>query len=299
MKKLPLLLVFFALMAQAQIHRFIYDYKYIPDINKKDSIASDMMVLDISDKGSLYQSLGRIKNDSVMREQFKNATPGSGRNVDMRNMRRGFVQYKVEKTYPDFKTTLVERIGRDNYKVTENEKQNWTILPETQQIGEYNTQKATTKWGGRNWIAWFSTDIPFQDGPYKFSGLPGLIVRMEDTTGSHIMTLVENKTVAAAKEEANTMPAPPMGRGGNQQTITVNEDQFKKAYANYIADPTRDMRNMMSGGAGGNGPRIIRMSRDGKEVKPEEMMKRMEKEVKESAKHNNNRIEPTLYDQKK
>lgn len=297
MKKLPILLVFFALMAQAQVHRFIYDYKYIPDINKKDSIASDLMALDITDKGSLYQSLGRIKNDSVMREQFRNAAPGSGRNIDRRDMRRGFVQYKVEKTYPDFKTSLIERIGRDNYKVTENEKQNWTILPETQQIGEYKTQKATTKWGGRDWTAWFSTDIPFQDGPYKFSGLPGLIVRMEDSTGSHIMTLVENKTIAEAKAETGAAPAPPMSR--NSQTLTVTEDQFKKAYANYLADPTRDMRAMLSGGTNGNGPRIVRMMRDGQEIKPEEMMKRMEKDVKESAKRNNNRIEPTLYDQKK
>lgn len=297
MKKLPILLVFFALMAQAQVHRFIYDYKYIPDINKKDSIASDLMALDITDKGSLYQSLGRIKNDSVMREQFRNAAPGSGRNIDRRDMRRGFVQYKVEKTYPDFKTSLIERIGRDNYKVTENEKQNWTILPETQQIGEYKTQKATTKWGGRDWTAWFSTDIPFQDGPYKFSGLPGLIVRMEDSTGSHIMTLVENKTIAEAKAETGAAPAPPMSR--NSQTLTVSEDQFKKAYANYLADPTRDMRAMLSGGTNGNGPRIVRMMRDGQEIKPEEMMKRMEKDVKESAKRNNNRIEPTLYDQKK
>lgn len=297
MKKLPILLVFFALMAQAQVHRFIYDYKYIPDINKKDSIASDLMALDITDKGSLYQSLGKIKNDSVMREQFRNAAPGSGRNIDRRDMRRGFVQYKVEKTYPDFKTSLIERIGRDNYKVTENEKQNWTILPETQQIGEYKTQKATTKWGGRDWTAWFSTDIPFQDGPYKFSGLPGLIVRMEDSTGSHIMTLVENKTIAEAKAETGAAPAPPMSR--NSQTLTVTEDQFKKAYANYLADPTRDMRAMLSGGTNGNGPRIVRMMRDGQEIKPEEMMKRMEKDVKESAKRNNNRIEPTLYDQKK
>lgn len=297
MKKLPILLVFFALMAQAQVHRFIYDYKYIPDINKKDSIASDLMALDITDKGSLYQSLGKIKNDSVMREQFRNAAPGSGRNIDRRDMRRGFVQYKVEKTYPDFKTSLIERIGRDNYKVTENEKQNWTILPETQQIGEYKTQKATTKWGGRDWTAWFSTDIPFQDGPYKFSGLPGLIVRMEDSTGSHIMTLVENKTIAEAKAETGAAPAPPMSR--NSQTLTVSEDQFKKAYANYLADPTRDMRAMLSGGTNGNGPRIVRMMRDGQEIKPEEMMKRMEKDVKESAKRNNNRIEPTLYDQKK
>ena len=70
---------------------------------------------------------------------------------------------------------------------------NWKILPETKKIGEYETQKATASFGGRERIAWFSKDIPFQDGPYKFHGLPGLIVKAEDSTGSHIMTLVANK----------------------------------------------------------------------------------------------------------
>lgn len=34
------------------------------------------------------------------------------------------------------------------------------------------TQKATCDFAGRKWIAWFTTEIPIQDGPYKFYGLP-------------------------------------------------------------------------------------------------------------------------------
>lgn len=298
MKKISLLILLVAVMAQAQVQRFIYDYRYVPDLAKKDSVASDMMVLDIDAKGSVYQSLNRIKMDSVMREQFRNFTPASPMaRVDIRGMRRGTIGYKVTKEYPSFKTFLNERIGRDNYKILENEKQNWTISPETLQIGDYKTQKATTKWGGREWVAWFCTDLPFQDGPYKFSGLPGLIIKIEDATGSHAMTLVANKNIAVPVEEATVRSN---GNRGNfsRQEIEITEDQFKKAYANYIADPARDLRNMMSGGGGANGPRI-RMSRDGKEIKPDEMIKRMEKEVKDNELHNNNRIEPTLYDSKK
>ncbi len=39
-------------------------------------------------------------------------------------------------------------------------------------------QKATTRYGGRNYTAWFAPDIPISDGPYKFNGLPGLIVNL-------------------------------------------------------------------------------------------------------------------------
>ncbi|WP_262892927.1 hypothetical protein [Kaistella flava (ex Peng et al. 2021)] len=32
----------------------------------------------------------------------------------------------------------------------------------------YKVQKATTTFGGKKWVAYFTRDIPFTDGPYKF-----------------------------------------------------------------------------------------------------------------------------------
>ncbi|RTZ46452.1 GLPGLI family protein [Chryseobacterium arthrosphaerae] len=37
---------------------------------------------------------------------------------------------------------------------------------------EFNTQKAVCDFAGRKWTAWFTADLPIQDGPYKFYGLP-------------------------------------------------------------------------------------------------------------------------------
>ena len=51
----------------------------------------------------------------------------------------------------------------------------WTIAGDTASISGYNVQKATTHFGGRDWIAWFTPEIPYRDGPYKFkdSGFTG------------------------------------------------------------------------------------------------------------------------------
>lgn len=57
----------------------------------------------------------------------------------------------------------------------------WLITSETKKYKKYTCQKATTTWRGRNYIAWFTEEIPINDGPYKFSGLPGLIVELFDT----------------------------------------------------------------------------------------------------------------------
>ncbi len=57
---------------------------------------------------------------------------------------------------------------------------NWTIVNETKKIGDYTCQKATGVCRGRLYNAWFCADIPYTFGPWKLSGLPGLIMEAED-----------------------------------------------------------------------------------------------------------------------
>jgi GLPGLI family protein len=57
----------------------------------------------------------------------------------------------------------------------------WKISQETQTICGYKCQKATCHWRGRDFVAWFTTAIPIRRGPWKFGGLPGLILKVYDT----------------------------------------------------------------------------------------------------------------------
>jgi len=59
----------------------------------------------------------------------------------------------------------------------------WEIFPDTMTILGYLCFKATTIFRGRNYIAWFTMDIPINEGPWKIYGLPGLILRLEDADG--------------------------------------------------------------------------------------------------------------------
>lgn len=56
----------------------------------------------------------------------------------------------------------------------------WELTSEIKEYKKYKCQRATTTWRGRFYTAWFTEDIPISDGPYKFSGLPGLIVELYD-----------------------------------------------------------------------------------------------------------------------
>lgn len=59
----------------------------------------------------------------------------------------------------------------------------WTILKEKKKIGSLDCQKATTRFRGRNYTAWFTMTIPISNGPWKLQGLPGLILEATDDTG--------------------------------------------------------------------------------------------------------------------
>jgi GLPGLI family protein len=69
----------------------------------------------------------------------------------------------------------------------------WQIEPETRLIGNLQTQKARGSFAGRDYIAWFTRQIPLPLGPHKFNGLPGLIVEIEDTRQHYRWELIDFK----------------------------------------------------------------------------------------------------------
>ncbi len=71
-----------------------------------------------------------------------------------------------------------------NYTEPMNE-QNWTVCDSTKSILGYNCVMAEMDYHGRHWIAWFSPDIPLQDGPWKLCGLPGLILAADADNGKY------------------------------------------------------------------------------------------------------------------
>jgi len=56
----------------------------------------------------------------------------------------------------------------------------WEITGEKKTIDAFEAIKARTDFRGRSYTAWFTTDIPIDIGPWKFHGLPGLILEVYD-----------------------------------------------------------------------------------------------------------------------
>lgn len=60
-------------------------------------------------------------------------------------------------------------------------RQDWTLQDSTKTLLGYPCQLATCSYHGRDHQAWFTSDIPIANGPWKFKGLPGLILEVYDT----------------------------------------------------------------------------------------------------------------------
>jgi len=273
MRKIFLLFVLLGTLAIAQNKRFIYEYKFIPDSTNVADVKTEMMFLDTSKDGSKYYSYTVFNSDSAMKVDLEKQLAATG-SINVRSdMRKGDVRYSVTKTYPDYKTNIHRRLSMDAYSVSEDRKINWKISSEKEKIGEWNAQKAEADFAGRHWTAWFSTEIPIQDGPYKFQGLPGLIVKIEDKTGSHKMELKGIKNIKG-NLDINVFEA---------KEIAINSKQFQKVMKEYENDPTKGIKQMQMGGA-----TIIMTGKDANSTK---FAKEQEERLKAQIKKDNNRIE--------
>lgn len=61
----------------------------------------------------------------------------------------------------------------------------WNLEEGNKIICGYTCNKATTSYGGREWTVWYAPEIPSTAGPWKFNGLPGLILAAGDSESLH------------------------------------------------------------------------------------------------------------------
>lgn len=96
---------------------------------------------------------------------------------------------KTENTYvlkssADSSLTVYDILIDEPVYYTENFSElSWEIGDSTKNILGYECVMATTDYHGRKWTAWFAPEIPIADGPWKFRGLPGLILEASVPTG--------------------------------------------------------------------------------------------------------------------
>lgn len=266
-------------------NRFFYELTFKP---KQDSTKIDKVitVLDITNKNrSVYQDYTVISQDSITKVEIESMQKAGVYKDLSKSLKTPKFSARIHKSYPSMKIEYVDKVANGmtpvNIAYTEDLKLNWKILDEKQKIGEYNTQKATTEFGGRKWTAWFSSDIPFQDGPYKFWGLPGLIVKIEDADKDYSWVLQGNKKINEYNE-FSYMETLAQATGGKPKELT--REKFDKTFNEFKKDPFASVRPMMS-------QEIMSRPMPGTDGTIGDMMKKQEKMYKDFYNANDNPVE--------
>lgn len=215
----------------SQNYRTVYELKYKPNKNK-DSIVSEMYALDIFptlDKSNFY-NYNYYRNDSVMVALHQKSNREGGVNINFSSLPKAkfpLVFTKNKTQYFSYKT-----IDGDSYKLTETHKPVWKMLKESRKIKNWICQKAETVFLGRRWIAWFASELSFSEGPYKFKGLPGLVVEVLDSENHYHFTMEAFYKIS----EDEFLPTI------YKNAIPVTKKQYDNAYSNYIKDPANKLR---------------------------------------------------------
>ncbi|MCM1356081.1 MAG: GLPGLI family protein [Staphylococcus sp.] len=181
-------------------------------------------ILQIGKNVSIYRLYLTYQRDSVVisrnydvsREEFSKLSKKYSAKNNM-----------LVKNFADKTLSVHYTIPFDKYTYTEVIPQmDWTLSDETDEIAGYRCGKATVDFRGRKWTAWYSEDIAVDNGPWKFNGLPGLIIKVEDDKKEHVYQMIQLR-----KSDSEIF------RIHSSSEIKTDRMNFNKALKDYCMSP--------------------------------------------------------------
>jgi GLPGLI family protein len=113
----------------------------------------------------------------------------------------------------------------------------WELNNNTKVILEEKCLSATTTFRGRKYIAYYATSLPYSNGPWKFGGLPGLILEVVSEEGNYYFKAT--KIVKNYKEKINTKKM--------YSYKYIGWTEYKKEFVEHTNRKLKEMSSSTSG----------------------------------------------------
>jgi len=209
-----------------------YFYVFQEDSLDKSSTVSEEMTLLISKHSSLFLGTNQLYRDSILKAH-------SGEPFDQNYLNKitpliqgttmnPYCLYHIHNNYIADSILFTAYLNKKNLQVKESNKMNWKIEANRDTvITGYKCLKASTELWGRKFIAWFTLDIPVSYGPYKFCGLPGLIIQISDSKKQHSFTIYTVKKIKGNQRAIYFL---------NRDYIEITPEGYVKSLQYYFAD---------------------------------------------------------------
>lgn len=166
-----------------------YQFKFLKDAKVSQNPREGLCVLQIGENYSKFSDTQTLQKDSLF-EKFSHLESVGAKEMNQLFTYNPLWSMESLKSVVDQKVTYQKRY-KTKYEYEESQPElKWQLYNESKKILDYNCKKATVKYRGREFTAWYTTEIPVNNGPYIFEGLPGLILEIEDSKNKYHFTAV-------------------------------------------------------------------------------------------------------------
>jgi GLPGLI family protein len=239
-----------------------YSFTHISDTTQPDNPLKENMILYLGKNMSNYTSYDRIEKAAKAKtgagSELGSSVPATaimnGKIVDSRTIDPSTIisvsvnngQITIEANpsmalrgayYKNQSASVLSYIAFAGKLFTVDENMpviDWSIKPETKEILGMQCQKAVGDFKGRTYEAWFSSQLPYSNGPWKLGGLPGLILEAYDTKKEVVFNFTSFEN-AEGEPIAIAIPS---------DAVKTSPKEFKQ-----YQDAINNNRGAMSGGS--------------------------------------------------
>lgn len=207
-------------------YEMIYELQYQTDSLNPESADSEFMVLYFNNSSSKFSSVGKHFKDSLF-DSYENRSMENFADFQSKVPPMKY-KYEIFQNISRGKSIYAEKLGRDKLLYEESLTDlDWQIEKETSEIAGYKVRKATTSYAGRQYIAWFTEEIPISSGPYKFGGLPGMILKIGDVRNHYVFTITGLKQLEEPVEYSLNI----------NDYLVVDREKFQEVQEGFLQDP--------------------------------------------------------------
>ncbi len=238
-KIIGLSILLFSSLQEPVRYNVVYYKEVVQDLNDKENPVKSEMVLSVGQNSSRFCPMSAykmhtkklIKKEPDVVMQSSNTKLVVGKPLLI--VSQSGVQHS-EQLVKDFSTNKVDKVGiigmKEYYVQNEIPQIKWEIKESSKVILGYNCQEAVGQLAGREYHVWFTTELPFQDGPWLLNGLPGLILEAVDSKGEisfKAKSISENTNVNEIVDSIYDY----------SKCIKIKEKDYRKTVEMFIKDP--------------------------------------------------------------
>lgn len=169
-------------------------------------LSTDRFLLEIGHRQSLFSNNAGISTDAP---PIDSEDPRERAMMIFKERNKHKVQqYEILRNYPEMgKQSFQYRSLQYEEDIPE---LSWELEEGDSIVLDYPCQKASADFRGRRWTVWYATDLPYSEGPWKLTGLPGLILHAHDAAGEFFFDAIDIR------------------KGGEEQYIRISKNREKE-----------------------------------------------------------------------